>query len=93
MEIRGYLIRNEMVVWRDISGEVVIAERYNSTIHVLNKTASLIWTLADGTKQMEDLAAAIYNRFNVTSEQARADTEEFCQQLLGAGLIRLKETS
>lgn len=93
MEITGYIIRNEGAVWRDISGEVVIAERDNSTIHVLNKTASLIWTLADGTKQMEDLAAAMCNRFDVTPEQAQAETEEFCKQLLGAGLVSLKDVS
>ncbi len=93
MEITGCIIRNEGVVWRDISGEVVIAEKDNSTIHVLNKTASLIWTLADGTKQMEDLATAVCNRFDVTPEQARAETEEFCKQLLGAGLVWLKDVS
>ena len=93
MGIKGYIIRNEDVVWRDISGEVVIAERDNNTIHVLNKTASLIWTLADGTKQMKDLASAIYNRFDVTPEQALVETEEFCNQLLEASLAWLKDGS
>lgn len=38
-------IRDQDVVWRDIAGEVVIAQRDNSLIRVLNNTASLIWNL------------------------------------------------
>ena len=92
MNTIGYLTRNEDIIWRDIAGEIVIAERDNRTIRVLNKTASLIWTLADGDKQIEDVAIAVFNRFDVTPEKARADTEEFCQQLLGAGLITIRQS-
>ena len=91
MKITGYPIRDDAVVWRDIAGEVVIAERDSGSIHVLNRTASLIWASADGTKQVDELATDICNRFEVTPEQARADAEEFCSQLLEAGLISLKE--
>ena len=91
MAIAGYLVRSDNVVWRDIAGEVVIAERNNSTMHVLNKTAGLIWSLADGTKQVNDIAADISKRFDVSLEQAQADTEEFYDQLLELGLINMKE--
>ena len=86
-------IRNNRVVWRDIAGEVVIAERDNSTVRVLNKTASLIWTLADGTRQTEDIVAEVCGRFEVPLEQAQADVDEFCRQLLEAGLISMKNGS
>ena len=86
-------IRDTRFVWRDIAGEVVIAERDNNTVHVLNKTGSLIWNLADGTKPAEDIAAEVCNKFDVPHEQARADVEEFCQQLLEAGLISVKSIS
>lgn len=86
-------VRAEHLVWRDIAGEVVIAERDNSTVRVLNGTASLIWILADGTRQPEDIAARICSEFEVAPEQARADVDEFCLQLLEAGLISYKDTS
>ena len=59
MVAKGYPVRNDNVVWRNVAGEVVIAERDDSKIHVLNGTASLIWSMADGTKQIEDMVAAI----------------------------------
>ena len=93
MAVTGYPIRNQGVVWRDIAGEVVIAERDNSTVSILNKTASLIWSLADGTKQVEDMVIAICNRFEVTTEEAWADTEEFCLELLEAGLVSFNGNS
>ncbi len=86
-------IRDERLVWRDIAGEVVIAERDNRTVRALNKTASLIWTLADGTRQTEDIVAEVCTKFEVAPEQARVDVEEFCQQLLEAGLISMKDIS
>ncbi len=90
---KAHPIRDNRVVWRDIADEVVIAERDNSTIRVLNRTASLIWILADGTRQTEAIVAEICRKFEVASEQARADVEEFYQQLLEAGLITIKDMS
>ena len=71
-----YPVRDEGIVWRDIADEVVLVEKDYTTIHVLNKTASLIWTLADGTRHVDDIVSEICNRFDVTSEQARTHTEE-----------------
>ena len=88
MVIKGCPVRKSHVVWRDIAGEVVIAER-NDTLHVLNRTASLIWRLADGNRQMEDIISEICNRFDVTREEALLDAEESCRELLQAGLVTM----
>ena len=89
MAIKGCPVRKSHVVWRDIAGEVVIAEGGNSTIHVLNGTASLIWSLADGSRGMEDIISEICNKFEVTREEAMLDAEEFCRELLQAGLVTM----
>lgn len=83
-------IRDKRVVWRDIAGEVVIAHRDNRTVRVLNQAASLIWSLADGTMQIDAIVSEVCSRFDVAQEQARIDVDEFCQQLLEAGLISVK---
>jgi hypothetical protein len=93
MAVTGYLTRDKGVVWRDIAGEVVIAEMDNSRVRVLNRTASQIWILADGTRRVGDIISELCNRFQVTPEQARVDAEDFCNQLLEAGLASLKSAS
>ena len=93
MAVTVYPIRDKRLVWRDIAGKVLIAERDSRTVRLLNKTASLIWALADGTRQTEDIVAEICSKFEVAPEQARVDVMEFCRQLLEAGLISMKDIS
>jgi len=92
MEVKGYLSREKRVVWRDIAGEVVIVEEDGTTVHMLNKTASLIWNLADGTRRPDDISRELCQRFEVTPGQAERETERFCRQLTEAGLAILSPT-
>lgn len=83
----GYLKRNEDNVWRDIGGEIVILDEEGEQVCLLNKTAAMIWTLADGTKTETDIAAQVCERFDVGVDQALADVQELGAQLLGAELL------
>lgn len=69
--------------------EIIIVEEDYVTVHVLNKTAGFIWTLADGSRRVEDISSAIYARFDVIPDVARIQTEIFCNTLLDSGLISL----
>jgi hypothetical protein len=91
--IDGFLTRNEGVVWRDIAGEVVIAERDSGKIRVLNKVGSLIWSLADGTRCFNDVVVEMCRRFEVTPEVAAGDAEEFLRLLLENDLVSLKNVA
>jgi hypothetical protein len=79
-----YPVRNEGIAWRDIAGEVLIVGEDTSRVRTLNKTASV--------KRLDEIAAAIYDRFEVTTEQAKADVEHFCRELLAADLITLQDS-
>jgi hypothetical protein len=93
MQITAYPVRVDQVVWQNIDGEVVIVDPESSTMRILNKTASLIWSLADGTRQTEGIIAEVCRVFDVDEEQARADVDEFCRELLEAGLIGISESA
>jgi hypothetical protein len=93
MMLRGYPKRCEDNVWRDIGDEVVILDEGGTQVCLLNKTASLIWTLADGTRTMEEIAGGLYQRFEVSRQEALADVQEFGAQLLEAGLIEFCDQS
>jgi hypothetical protein len=81
---------SEDVIWRNIAGEVVIADRDNGTIRVLNKTASAIWCLLDGTNDISDIASKLSNTYDTSPETARQDSLDFCRQLLEGGLLSVK---
>lgn len=93
MEIMGCPTRVERVVWQTVGDEVVILDTDSSTIRILNETAGFIWALADGRKKIEDIVPDVCDRFEVTPGEAKADVVEFCEELLQAGLISMKDGS
>ncbi len=82
--------QSEDVIWRNIAGEVVIADRDNGTIRVLNKTASAIWCLLDGRNDISNVASKLSDTFNTEPDVAERDSLDFCQQLLDGGLLSVK---
>jgi|JI102314A1RNA_FD_contig_21_2361701_length_682_multi_4_in_0_out_0_2 hypothetical protein len=53
----------------------------------LSEVAQFVWSLADGTRGVEDMVAAVVREFDVTEEQARTDVVEFVNQLKAFGLV------
>lgn len=84
-----YPKRCEDGIWRDIGGEVVILDEEGTQACFLNETAALIWTLADGTRPVEEIAELLCDRFEVSFEEAVSDVQEFDDQLEKAGLVEL----
>ena len=91
MTVKEYPARNKGVIWRDIAGEVVIVGEDDNTVRMLNKTASVIWSLADGSRHLQEIVDAICNKFEVPPQEAGADVEEFCSELVDAGLLSLSQ--
>jgi len=87
--LSAYPRRREDNTWRDIGGEVVVLNEEGTQVCLLNKTAALIWTLADGTKSTEEIAQDVFDRFDVSFQAAMADVQEFSTQLLSAELVDL----
>lgn len=87
--LSGYPKRRDDNIWRDIGGEVVILNEDGTQVCILNKTAALVWTLADGTRTVEEIAENIHQRFKVSLQEAVADVRELGAQLLEADLVEL----
>ena len=81
-----FLMRCEEFVWRDIGGEVVVLNEEGTQVCLLNNTASSIWTLCDGTRDLQEIAAQLGDRFEVSPAEALADVQAFAEELLSAGL-------
>ncbi len=74
---RGRLLEREAVIVLPDKGEV----------KVLNEVGARIWTLADGSRSVREIAAEITNAYAVSPEQAQADTLEFLRELREKALI------
>ena len=53
----------------------------------LSEVGQFIWSLADGTRGVEELVACVVREFEVPEDQARIDVSEFIGQLQAYGLV------
>ena len=56
-------------------------------IVILNDTGSFVWTLLAEDRSVDDLAAAVAERFDVDLERANADVRSFLDELARLGLL------
>jgi len=87
--------RSTSVVSRLIGGETLIVPvRGNvgdlASIYSFNEVGSLIWKLLDVPRCSGELAAAVEQEYDVKSERARKDVEQFLNDMLSAGLVEAR---
>jgi coenzyme PQQ biosynthesis protein PqqD len=83
--------RNPRLAWREIDGEAVIISPEDSHVHELNETASLIWKRADGKHNVEEIAAAVSEEFEVPVAVAATDVRELISTLEQKGLLSIRK--
>lgn len=84
------------VVARKVAGEIVLVPiRGNladmQRVFTLNPVAEHIWHMLDGQRSLAQVHEEILREFEVSSEQALEDMDEFMQALVEQGLASRKE--
>ena len=74
---------------RNLENEAVLVLPDRGQVKVLNQVGASIWTLADGTRTVRDIAAAICAEYDVSQAEAEADTLAFVAELEAKGIILL----
>lgn len=85
------------LVTRKVGDEAVIVPIRNrvgdlESVFTLNDVAYSVWTLLDGRRSTDAIAAAVAEEYEVTPEEAAADVEELMQRLLEAQLVEQVES-
>jgi hypothetical protein len=86
--IADKMIKAEDIIWRRIGDEIVVIKDDGLATHILNKTAAIIWEMCDGKRGIDEIVASLCERFDVSAEEARADTRETIENLTKAGIIK-----
>lgn len=53
----------------------------------LSEVGQFIWSLADGTRGVEEIVSAVVQEFDVAEDRARTEVSEFVAQLSSYGLV------
>jgi hypothetical protein len=83
----SYPIQKKDVIWRRVGDTIVVIKEDGLSSHTLNKTAAFIWELCDGSLDINDIANRIHERFEVSLELAKFDTEKIINRLTRAGIM------
>ena len=82
------VVRAEDIIWRRIGDEIVVIKDDGLSVHLLNKTAALIWEMCAETCEPDNIAAKLCERFAVSLDEARADVEDIMGKLEKNGLLK-----
>ncbi len=80
--------RKQNLTTKELGGEVMIYHEDHDTVHVLNETAALIWSLLDGRHTIDDLQCEVRKKFFVEDERdISGDVERAVKELRRQGLL------
>ena len=74
---------------RRLEQEAVVVLPDKGEVKVLNEVGARIWTLADGSRTVRDIIAALCAEFEVPPVVVEADTLKFLAELQQKGLITI----
>lgn len=84
---------SEIVVARDLGGEVVLLDLVGGTYFGLNDVGAQIWWAIEADKSVGEICALIVSKFDVDHATANNDVADLVKRLLEKGLIVPAEQS
>jgi|GEM_PF-395620 len=84
--------RKDSFLMQNVGGENLLVPLGSRVVDmngmvILNETGSLVWTLLEEDRSVEDLATAVAERFDVDFERAFADVRSFLDEIARMGLV------
>lgn len=85
--------RKDNFVMQNVGGENILVPlgaqvMDMNAIITLNATSGYIWSLLDQDRTLDELAAAVTDRFAVDPARARADIQTFIVEITDLGLLQ-----
>jgi hypothetical protein len=77
----------------DLSGDVVILHLKDGIYYELNETGALIWSLIQQPRSLGAVLDALLSDYEVDAQKCEADLLALVQDMVGHGLIEVKDGS
>ncbi|HUV69736.1 MAG TPA: PqqD family protein [Terracidiphilus sp.] len=83
-----FLAKSTDIAARTLGDETIIMSTLDSTIFMLNPTATVIWQAADGNTPLSRIVEEkVCAEFDVPVEEATADAQHFVDELSEHGIL------
>ncbi len=90
LTLNSYPAPAEHVRERLLDHEAVVVLPDKGEVKVLNEVGAQIWMLADGTRSVREIVAALCTEFEAVPAIVEADTLKFLAELQQKGLITVR---
>jgi Coenzyme PQQ synthesis protein D (PqqD) len=90
LTLNSYPAPAEHVRGRRLEREAVVVLPDKGQVKVLNDVGAQIWALADGSRTVGEIIAAVCREYDVSTAVAEVDTLAFLAELQQKGLITLR---
>ncbi len=88
-----YIARSSAIAARLLAGEMMVMNSADSTFFTLNEVATAIWQAADGRTPLREIVREqVCRQFDIESEQAQADAEQFVDDLSKHGILLVSDS-
>lgn len=88
----SYLFKDSQVLYTPMGDDAVLMHVQRGDYYSLNKVGARLWTLADGQKNIIELAQEITDLFHISQEEAENDILDLARQMHREGLVIVSET-
>ena len=90
LTLNSYPVPAEHVRGRCLEREAVVVLPDRGEVKVLNEVGAQIWALADGSRSVREIIAAVCAEFEAPLAVIEADTLQFLAELQQKGLITVR---
>ena len=87
---RKILINKKRIISKEIDKEVIFLDKQQKALYELNKTASFIFSKANGRKTIDEIIQEISLKYEIERKKAEKDTMEFIQDGVNKKIFTLQ---
>jgi hypothetical protein len=80
-------LRADELDWREVEGEIVALDLRTSEYVAVNKSGAKLWAALAAGATREQLVGMLVQSFEITPDEAAADTDAFLQSLRSQGIL------
>ena len=89
--VNSYPAKSETVRWIDRKGETIVLEPKSGIYHRLNLTASSIWQLCDGSRNVEEISKIIELRYSTKGINTIKDVLSTVRYFKKTSIVELRK--
>lgn len=83
------IVASASVAMSEVDGGAALLDLESNTYFSLNRTGAVIWRAIETPALLDDVCAAVAERFVISSEKCRPDVAQLVEQLIGSRLARV----